>query len=121
MNRFVLIPVLAILMATPAAEPGRAQTVQNRLLPPPTSPQSNWDSRLPQPPTPSGLVPNTSFQWPFEVLPYYYQPPVGLSSPYARYLQSFDWNAPYYITPMPNIPSYYVPPYQEWPNDLPLH
>jgi len=121
MNRFIRLAVMSIGVASAMAEPGEAQGVRRGIPAAPTSRQSYWDRRLPLPPTPGGPLPNTTFRWPFEVLPYYYQPPMYESSPYARYLQSYTSYAPYDIAPMPDIPSYSPPPYQDWPNNLPLY
>ena len=120
MKRLIVLPVIAVLMTAAMAESGRARSVPYDIPVPPTSPRSYWEPQLPQAPTPGGPVPNSTFRWPFDVLPYYYQPPLYGSWPYTRYLQSSSWNAPYDIAPPPYIPSYYVPPHQEWPIYLPL-
>jgi hypothetical protein len=124
MIRLILYSAMSLLMIDAMVETGGAQIVQASFPVSPTSPQSYWQPQLPQPPTPAGPVPNVvTSPWPFEVLPYYYQSPVYESSPYSRYLQSYQWNAPSQITPLPYtyIPSFSIPPQQEWPYYLPLH
>jgi hypothetical protein len=79
-------------------------------LPPPTSPLSYSDPRLPLPPTPNGIAPNATLPRPFEALPYYYQAPAYNSGPDVRYLQSYDAYGPY-IPPPLDIPSNPLPTY----------
>ncbi len=121
MKRVIFLPVMAVLMTAAMGASARIPSGQYGFLAPPTSPQSHWEPQLPQPPTPYGPVPNTTLRWPFGVLPYYYQSPVYGSSPYTRYLQSSPWARPFDAAPLPYIPSYVAPPYQEWPYYLPLY
>jgi len=117
MNRWKFVPAMIFTVFVAYSS---TQGAGPAYLAAPTSPQTYGDPRLPQAPTPGGPVPNSTFAWPFEVVPPYYQPPAQWLSPYARYLlmspstRSFRAVDPLYI------PQYWAPPYQPWPGTIPL-
>jgi hypothetical protein len=122
MSRSVFFSIAAVLIAVGISARGAAQGAPVAFPSAPTSLDSFYDPRLPQPPTPSGSVPNTTLPQPFAVLPYYYHPSVYNASPYMRYLR----DSPYYYRaydPVPplNIRTYDESPYQSWPQGVPLH
>jgi hypothetical protein len=126
MNRFINMSLAAILMTAATPVLSKAQispkqppprtgtavqqgTAPNAVAPPAIAP-------LLTPPTPGGPLPQTTFVPPFGAQPYSYysQTPVLRASPYARYLESYQWNQPFHVTPLLNIPSYYDPPIYQW-------
>ncbi len=109
----VAVDRLLAARTTPRPLPVRGvppRRILSGYLPPPTSPLSYSDPRLPLPPTPNGIAPNATLPRPFEALPYYYQAPAYNSGPDVRYLQSYDAYGPY-IPPPLDIPSNPLPTY----------
>ncbi len=100
------------------AAPGLVRGAPVALPPPPTSPTSAFGPGFPQPPTPAGRLPITTYRWPFEVLPYYDALPRQDTSPYAHYLLSPPSAQATFRPPLYEpfyVPAYTPPQYQILP------
>jgi len=116
-------PVASPPAKSPPAAPRatRSRPARPRVIPlPPTSPAWDFGPGFPQPPTPIGNMPITTYRWPFAMLPYYYAPPRQDTSPDTRYLLSPLSDRTFHIHPL-IIPDYTPPYYQILPPNAPLY